>query len=139
MAEAIRSGWVQTEIDRALLLREEEIAAGNKTIVGVNAYRQPQEEATPGGLHVVPPGQGERLAAAVKSLRAQRDGEAVVRALAKLREAARAGPHHNLLPALVRAAKSYATIGEMLGTVRSALGYPYDPLGVLHEAGGLTA
>lgn len=134
MAEAIRSGWVQAEIDRALLQREDEIAAGKKTIVGVNAYRQPQEEATPGGLHVVPPGQGERLAAAVKNLRAQRDGRAVARALANLREAALAGPHHNLLPALVQAAATYATIGEMLGTVRSALGYPYDPLGVLQPA-----
>jgi len=131
MAAAIRSGWVIGQIDAAMLLREEEIAAGKKVIVGVNAYRQPQEETTPGGVHVAPDGQGAALADAVRRLRTTRDNAAVTRALRCLYAEARKGKQQNLLPAMIAAAHTYATVGEMLGTVRHALGHSYDHLGVL--------
>ena len=41
------------------------------------------------------------------------------------------GERVNLLPALIEAARAYATLGEMMGTVRIAYGQPYDPMGVL--------
>lgn len=131
MASAIRSGWVIGEIDAAIRLRQDEITRGEKTIVGVNAFRQPQEERTPGGVHVSPPNQGEALADAVRRLRASRDNDAVRRSLLRLRDEARLGKEHNLLPAMIAAAHAYATVGEMLGTVRFALGHSYDHLRVV--------
>lgn len=131
MASAIRSGWMMSQIDAAIRLRQDEIAKGDKTIVGVNAFRQPLEERTPGGIHVAPPDQGDVLAAAVKHLRATRDNGAVRRALLHLRDEARRGRQHNLLPAMIAATHSYATVGEMLGTVRFALGHSYDHLRVV--------
>lgn len=139
MTAAIRSGWVLAEIDKAIRLREEEIGQQKKTIVGVNAYRQPQEDHTPGGVHRSPPEQGEQLAAAVRKLRATRDNAAVGKALARLRDEARLGKTHNLLPAMIAAAHTYATVGEMIGTIRHALGYSYDHLGVLQPPQELIA
>lgn len=139
MAAAIRSGWVQREIDTAIARRQQEIERGDKIVVGVNAFRQPPATETPGGVHRVPPGQGERLAEAVRRLRARRDAAAVGRALHALRECAAAGEPHNLLPPMIAAARAYATVGEMLGVVRQACGLAYDPLGVLSPPGELAA
>jgi methylmalonyl-CoA mutase N-terminal domain/subunit len=131
MIQAIKSGWVQAEIDRAALARQEEIERRQKIVVGVNAFRADREKETPGGVHVSPPGQGEALAAAVRALRASRDRTKVRRALEALGERARAGDRENLLRPMVEAARADATVGEMLGTVRLATGHAYDPLGVL--------
>jgi methylmalonyl-CoA mutase N-terminal domain/subunit len=139
MAAAIRSGWVLRQIEAAALRRQEELEEGSKLVVGVNAFRQPRETHTPGGIHAVPPGQGERLAQAVRDLRARRDSRAVARALADLRQRAQLGELENLLPPMIAAARAYATVGEMLGTVRLVYGYPYDPLRVLEQPRDLAA
>ncbi len=131
MAAAIKSGWVQDRIDAALLAREEEVESGKKVVVGVNQYRQPPELETPGGIHSMPAGQSDALAAAVRRLRTERDNEKTAAALQDLYAQARLGECHNLLPAMIAAADAYATQGEMIGTVRLATGHAYDPLGML--------
>ncbi len=139
MAQAIRSGWVLRQIEAAALRRQEEIEGKSKIVVGVNAFRQARDSHTPGGVHEVPVGQGERLAQAVRDLRAHRDNAAVRRTLRNLREQAQCGEAHNLLPAMIQAAGAYATVAEILGTVRQVYGYDYDPLGVLEMSQELAA
>jgi methylmalonyl-CoA mutase N-terminal domain/subunit len=139
MTAAIRSGWVLGEIDAAIRLRDEEVATKKKVIIGVNEYVQPQEDHTPGGVHRTSSEQGEQLAAAVQKLRATRDNAAVNAALIRLRDEAKLGKKHNLIPAMVAAAHTYATVGEMIGTIRHALGYSYDHLGVLQAPAELAA
>ncbi|HSQ01104.1 MAG TPA: methylmalonyl-CoA mutase family protein, partial [Candidatus Dormibacteraeota bacterium] len=139
MAQAIRSGWVLRQIEAAALRRQDEVERKSKIIVGVNAFRQPRESHTPGGVHTVPAGQGERLAQAVRHLRARRDNEAVRRALRSLRDRAQLGEQENLLPSMIEAARAYATVAEILGTVRRVYGYPYDPLGILEMPRELAA
>ena len=34
----------------------------------------------------------------------------------------------NLIPYMIDSLKAYATLGEIMGTVREAYGYTYDPL-----------
>ncbi len=139
MAAAIRSGWVQRQIDDALLVRQDEIERGEKIMVGVNEYQQPPETETPGGIHKPPEGQGEKLAEAVRKLRAERDDSAVRHALRRLHAQAKMGERHNLLPAMIAAARVYATVGEIIGTMRLAMDHPYDPLGVLEPTEDLAA
>jgi methylmalonyl-CoA mutase N-terminal domain/subunit len=139
MAAAIRAGWVQREIDAAIARRQREIERKEKIVVGVNALCQPPEAETPGGVHRPPAGQGERLAEAVRRLRATRDAGAARRALHALRECAGRGERENLLPPMIEAARAHATVGEMLGVVRQAYGFAYDPLGVLQSPRDLAA
>jgi methylmalonyl-CoA mutase N-terminal domain/subunit len=135
MVAAIKSGWVQKEIDAAAEKRQREVESGEKVVVGVNAFRSEREQETPGGTHRDPPGQGERLAAAVRELKRTRDQRLVQETLRHLYEKAQAGEDVNLLPPMIEAAKAWATLGEMLGTIRFAVGQPYDPLGIVQPPG----
>ena len=40
---------------------------------------------------------------------------------------------------MIEAARAHATVGEMLGVVRQAYGFAYDPLGVLQSPRDLAA
>jgi methylmalonyl-CoA mutase N-terminal domain/subunit len=131
MVPAIKSGWVLREIESAALRRQTELESGEKIVVGTNAFQTERENRTPGGVHECPPGQGEALAASVRLLRRDRDQRLVAEALQHLHAQALGGERVNLLPPLIEAARAYATLGEMMGTVRIAYGQPYDPMGVL--------
>jgi methylmalonyl-CoA mutase, N-terminal domain len=131
MVAAIKSGWVLRELESAALRCQTEIENGEKIVVGVNAFRSAREASTPGGVHQAPAGQGEAIAASVRELRRSRDQRQVAEALLRLHDRARGGNQVNLLPALIDTAGAYATLGEMMGTIRVAYGQPYDPMGVL--------
>ena len=134
MVAAIKSGWILQQIESAAMRRQSEIESGDRIVVGVNAFRSEREKATPGGSHTPPEGQGEALAATVRELRRSRDHRRVAEALQKLHAQALGGERVNLLPPLIEAARTYATIAEMIGTIRMAYGQPYDPMGVLAPA-----
>jgi len=93
-------------------------------VVGVNVFQEGPEPPPP--LHRVDPAvaqrQGERLA----RVRAERDGAQVRRALARLAEAARGTD--NLLPPLLEAVEAYATLGEMVGVLKSVFGQYRPPV-----------
>jgi methylmalonyl-CoA mutase, N-terminal domain len=135
MVAAIKSGWILQQIESAAMRRQSELESGEKIAVGVNAFRTERETTTPGGAHTAPEGQGEALAAAVRELRRTRDNRRVAEALANLHAQALGGEQVNLMPPLIEAAKTYATVAEMIGTIRMAYGQPYDPTGVLAAPG----
>jgi methylmalonyl-CoA mutase N-terminal domain/subunit len=56
----------------------------------------------------------------VERLRASRDNAAVTASLARLNEAAHA--EDNLMPSILEAVKSYATLGEICGELRTVFG-----------------
>lgn len=62
---------------------------------------------------------------AVRQFRADREHAPVVAALADLRAAA-ADPAADLMPPLIHALESNATLGELAGTMRVGYGMPYD-------------
>ncbi len=66
-----------------------------------------------------------------KALKASRDQNKLRAAIGRLREDTLEG--RNLIPAMIEATKAFATTGEIMGTVREAMGYPYDPMGVLEN------
>ena len=75
------------------------------------------------------------MPAAVRELKRTRDQRLVQETLRHLYEKAQAGADVNLLPPMIEAAKAWATLGEMLGTIRFAVGQPYDPLGIVQPPG----
>jgi methylmalonyl-CoA mutase N-terminal domain/subunit len=119
MLSAIESGWAQREIAEASWRYQREIEAGTRVVVGVNRY-------TEGGapprfaLHRHAERFEAEQAAALRRLRARRDGARVARALDALRDAARSGD--NLVPVLVDTVKTYATTGEICDALRAIFG-----------------
>jgi len=77
------------------------------------------DEQEPELLRVDPAVEGEQVAR-VQAVRARRDAAAVEEALRRVREAA--DGEENLMPALIDAARVYATVGEMCDVLRAVWG-----------------
>jgi methylmalonyl-CoA mutase N-terminal domain/subunit len=118
---AIEQGFVQAEIEASAYRYQAEVEAGERTVVGVNAYREAEEERVE-LLHVDPEGerrQRERTA----RVRAERDSAAAEAAVAEVSRAA-AG-EGNLLYPMRDALRARATVGEICDVLRAAWG-TYD-------------
>lgn len=99
---------------------QREIETGERPIVGVNIHRSTHESPQ---LELWEPDAeiGERRAAAVQRIRAERDGEAVQAALVRLEEVAR-DPHAPIMQAMIETVETYATVGEITGALTRAFG-----------------
>ena len=127
--KAIKSGWVEREFENSILKYQKEVESKERIIVGVNAYSSPPEEdVLPGGVLRVAPRSGKEQIAKVKKLKRSRDKTKVREAIEELRRAAEKGERENLIPHVIKTVKAYATIEEIMGTIREAYGYSYDPL-----------
>ena len=118
----IESGFFQQEIADAAARFQREVEAGERTIVGVNAYPNAEPLRIP--LLEMDPAGYERQVARLEHLRASRDGEAVRRALDALHAAAHGTD--NLMPFILDAARAYATLGEITGVLREVFGVYYE-------------
>ena len=115
---AIEQGFVQREIQDSAYKYQREIEQNERVVVGLNKFQV--EEEKPTNLLRVDPSvrvdQIERL----KQLRSERDEAQVTKSLADLRQ--RAEGSDNLLPQILEAVKTYATLGEICGVLREVFG-----------------
>jgi ethylmalonyl-CoA mutase len=115
------------------------IEAGELKVVGQNF--QTETEPSPltvgedGGILTPDPEVERERIEALERWKAERDSEAVERALAELTEAA-ADESANLMPATIAAAKAGATTGEWAETLREVFGAYRGPTGVDGAATG---
>jgi methylmalonyl-CoA mutase N-terminal domain/subunit len=115
---AIEAGFQKREIESSAYRIAQEIDAGTRTVVGVNRYTIAEEEPYE-PLRVDPAIEAEQVARLAK-LRADRDNDAVQRALASLRDAA-AGTDNVLYP-MREALRARATVGEISHALREVWG-----------------
>ncbi|OGT27616.1 MAG: methylmalonyl-CoA mutase [Gammaproteobacteria bacterium RBG_16_66_13] len=120
---AIRAGFFQREIADAAYRYQREIDAGERFVVGVNAFNDhkpytiPILEMDPAGLH--------RQVTRLQDLRRARDPGAVGQALDRLRLACEGT--ENTMPHILDAVRAYATLGEIVGVMRQAFGTYQEP------------
>ena len=76
---------------------------------------------------------GKAITARVRKLKETRDNRKVKEALDNLRSRAEEGEEVNLIPSIIEAAKTYATGGEIMGTIREVFGLRYDPFGEIES------
>ncbi len=131
MVAAIAAGYPQGEIADAAYRYQLELDADDRSIVGVNLYHDPQEVLEIPLLQVSQASLRTHLGR-LEQTRRERDGPAVARALARLRElASRPGSTEtNLMPALIECAAAYATLGEICGVFRAVFGEYREPAAV---------
>ena len=106
---------------------ERELADHRRVLVGVNAFAKKDDTRPPRFTFDT-----ENIAAHVASFTARkqaRDPEVVDAALRAIHDTAARGD--NCMEAMIDAFVVDATSAEVWGTFRTALGYPYDPFGVL--------
>jgi methylmalonyl-CoA mutase, N-terminal domain len=115
---AIKENFFQREIAEASFRYQAEVEAKQRIIVGVNRYELEDEPIEI--LKIDPALEGQQIER-VQALRARRDSAQVEAGLARLKEGA-AREDVNLMPALVEAARDYATLGEMCDALREVWG-----------------
>jgi methylmalonyl-CoA mutase N-terminal domain/subunit len=131
MPAAIAAGFPQREIADAAYRYQQEFDSGERQVIGVNAYADPNEELTIPLLEVSEESRQRHLARLAR-VRRERDPQAVEAALARLRDvAARPGSSTtNVMPALIECAAAYVTLGEMCGVFRAQFGEYREPVAV---------
>ncbi|WP_435147233.1 acyl-CoA mutase large subunit family protein [Halobaculum sp. P14] len=122
MLDAVKSQWVQRQIQDTAFERQREIEEGERVIVGVNEFEVDDEPQV--DLESVSEEEEQAQVERLEELRQSRDTEAVDSALDALREAARGDD--NVMPYIVDAVKAYATVGEICGVFREEFG-EYQP------------
>jgi methylmalonyl-CoA mutase N-terminal domain/subunit len=116
--KAIESGFIQGEIGESAYQYQKEIETKKRIIVGVNQF-QIEEEPLKDILRIQPEVeryQKEKLSKVKK----ERDNGKVKGALAVLKKAAHGTD--NVVPPILEAVKTYATLGEISDTLREVFG-----------------
>jgi methylmalonyl-CoA mutase len=120
MAKAIETGLPKMRIEEAATKKQARIDAGKEIIVGVNKFK-PTSEKELELLEVDNTLVRQEQIARLQKIKAERDNEAVQRALEAITEAARSGKG-NLLELAVQAARLRATLGEISEAMERVFG-----------------
>ena len=116
---AIEQGYMQQEMAAHAYEYQHDVELGKRTVIGVNKFadnkKMAEQDVLTADLSV-----GERQVARLNKMKEGRDNAAVQTSLAKLREAAKGT--ENLMPYLIDAVKTYATLGEICGVLREEFG-----------------
>lgn len=123
---AIERSFFQREISDAAYRYQREIDAGERSIIGVNAFNEQNGYKIP-ILEMDPEGE-RRQVARLAELRKERDTAAVGQALDRLRVACEGT--ENTMPYLMDAVQAYATLGEIMDVMRGVFGVYEEPTGI---------
>ena len=115
----IEENFFQREIADASFRFQSEVEAGDRVIVGVNRFEDPNEREIE--ILKIDAALEQKQIDRVQALRARRDSATVESALARLKQDA-AGADTNLMPAIVDASRAYVTMGEMCDALRETWG-----------------
>jgi methylmalonyl-CoA mutase N-terminal domain/subunit len=118
MLRAIERGYVQREIQNAAYGYQTAVDAKETIVVGVNEFASEQEVAVP--IQRIDEALEGRQVERVRQLRMRRDRDAHAAALQRVEDVARGGG--NLMPQILHAVESYATVGEIANVLRTVFG-----------------
>ncbi len=118
MVAAIEQGFVHREIQNAAYEFQKKVERGETLIVGVNAFRLDQEQAVP--ILRIDPSKEKQRVAQLETFKTRRDKRRVGESLRRLEDSATGDA--NLMPAVLEAVESQATLGEISDTLRATFG-----------------
>ncbi|MFC2035220.1 methylmalonyl-CoA mutase [Chloroflexota bacterium] len=122
-SEAIKRGYIQRELRQAAYDYQKMVDSGEQVVVGVNMFTT-EEKPTLELLEIdesVEKKQIERL----RKLKHERNNEEVSRVLDEVRRIAKSDD--NIMPVLIEAVKTYATVGEITDALRDVFGEYREP------------
>ncbi|RLA97445.1 MAG: hypothetical protein DRG83_15855 [Deltaproteobacteria bacterium] len=120
MKAAVEKGWVENEIEKAMISEQRKIENKERILVGVNEFRAKEEP--PITIHIPETKKWEEERRAYLSeYRKNRDKKRVAEALDRVKEAW--GKGENMIPIIVEALKAKATHGEIQDAMREAQGF----------------
>jgi methylmalonyl-CoA mutase N-terminal domain/subunit len=117
MLRAIERGYVQREIQNAAYDYQRAVDEKDTIVVGVNEFTS-DDAAVP--IQRIDEALEGRQVERLRALRARRDAGVHAAALRGVEDAARGG--ENLMPRILQAVESYATVGEIANVLRGVFG-----------------
>ena len=125
--KAIKTGYIQREIQQSAYEYQKAVDEKNKFVVGVNMFVD-EERQSPMLLRISNKSVQQQLAQ-LRKFREKRDNVACEKAISLLEEIAskrNQGDENNLVPLIIQATKAGATTGEISNALRAAFG-EYHP------------
>ena len=126
IVKLVADGAIQSRVSAQAYKMQRDIDSGAFPKVGVNCYRNEHEDEHKVEFHPYDEDDARRQVESLNRVRAERDAPAVAEALAQLRADAQAG--RNVMPALMRAVKAYASVGEMTRELVAVYGRYREPV-----------
>jgi len=123
MVKAIELGYPQREVADSAYWYQRAVEKGEKVIVGVNAYTKEHE---PIPLLQVDEGAARLQLNRLIEVRSSRNQTRVRETLTDLKKAAADGL--NVMPFLISSVKAYATLGEIMDTLKDVYGEYREPI-----------
>jgi len=118
MLRAIEQGYVQREIQNAAYAYQRAVDEKDAVVVGVNEFVSEEEAGAP--IQRIDSELEKRQVERVRALRVRRDARVHAAALRRVEDAAQSGV--NLMPWILTAVESYATVGEIADVLRRVFG-----------------
>tara|TARA_R110002110_G_scaffold85816_2_gene223438 strand:+ start:21677 stop:23317 length:1641 start_codon:yes stop_codon:yes gene_type:complete len=127
VTKAVEDGWLQLKIARRAAERKRKVDSGETVIVGQNYFRREDQKDGVAELFKLDPQASARVIEKFEKIRDSRDNDAVASSLSAL-EAAAAKDDENLMPYLIDCCHAYATVGEMVATLKTQWGEFEEPV-----------
>ncbi|MCU1285798.1 MAG: methylmalonyl-CoA mutase [Acidobacteriales bacterium] len=118
MLKAIERGYVQQEIQSAAYEFQQAVDNKEAIVVGVNEFQLDDEKSI--NIQRIDEALERNQVERLRELRGRRGAKAWAESLASVEAAARSG--ENLMPRIIDAVESYATVGEIADTMRKVFG-----------------
>ncbi|MCC7413960.1 MAG: acyl-CoA mutase large subunit family protein [Gammaproteobacteria bacterium] len=119
MVDAIKQGWLETQINAARYRNQAALDSGRRTLVGVNRFTIPPQEETPVKVHKIRADEwGERRGEYLRRYRAERDAGRWSDAMQRIENGWREGA--NMVEVIMDALLSKVTLGEAHEAMRRA-------------------
>ena len=115
---SIETGYIQQEVQKSAFEYQQAVDAGEQVVVGVNRFETTDDKTIP-TLRIDPEIERTQVAR-LQALRARRDSAKASASIAEIERRARTT--ENLMPAILTAVESYATVGEISDALRRAFG-----------------
>ena len=127
VTKAVEDGWLQLKIAQRAAERKRKVDSGETVIVGQNYFRREDQNDGVAELFKLDPQASARVIEKFGKVRDSRDNDAVAVSLKAL-EAAAAKNDENLMPYLIDCCHAYATVGEMVATLKTQWGEFEEPV-----------
>jgi methylmalonyl-CoA mutase N-terminal domain/subunit len=124
---AIEDGWIQLRLAQRGLERKQDTDSGATVVVGQNHFRHEGEQAGVNEIFRLDDTVAQRVLEKYQKILDTRSQAEVDRSLARLSDAA-ARDGENLMPYLVECCHAYATVGEMVATLKKQWGEFQEPV-----------
>jgi methylmalonyl-CoA mutase N-terminal domain/subunit len=124
---AIEDGWIQMRLAERALERKRKTDSGETVVIGQNRFRSEGEQADIGDVFKLDATVAKRALEKFQRVLDTRAQSAVDASLSRLVQAAR-NDRENLMPYLVDCCHSYATVGEMVSSLKQEWGEFREPV-----------